>query len=449
MKNTISRRNFLHSTMGATVAGMIGVSSMPMDAQELAAPPNNAAPLDVSFGIIGVGMQGSGLLRNSIAIPGVKCVAACDLYDERHVLAKEIAGTNISTTRSYHDLLQRKDIDCVIVATPDHWHKQIMIDAVRAGKDVYCEKPMSHSVAEGVEMVKAVQATDRIVQIGSQWVSSPLFIKAKEMIDAGAIGQVSLVEMTMGRNDPTGAWVYPPPPGLSEQNLDWNTWLGDAPKIPFNPLHFARWRCWYAYGSGVAGDLMVHLISGMQFALGLKDMPDRAVAAGELIRWKDGRDVPDIHLVLFEYGKLIVSVRLTLDTDSPSTTRFMGSGGIIEVVPPMLTYTPQAGIDLKPSYYDSSFPHAMQEAYVQQWHAENDLKLAKLPPLGEAQSYKCVSCNDSEAHLRNFFTGAQNRTPVVEDVVFGHHAAAACHMANRSYLKRAPVSKEEVMSQFS
>ena len=326
--------------MGATAAGIIGIPSIPADAEELAAPSvDSSAPLNVSFGMIGIGMQGSALLRESVAIPGVKCVAACDLYDERHVLAKEIAGTSVPTTRAYHDLLQRKDIDCVVVAVPDHWHKQILIDAVRAGKDVYCEKPMSHSIAEGVEMVKAVHATDRIVQIGSQTVSSPLYAKAKEMIAAGAIGEVSLVELTVGRNDPTGAVEYPPPPGLSEQNLDWNRWLGDTPKRPFDPLVFARWRLWFTYGSGFAGDLMVHQISGMQFALGLNQIPDRAMAMGELVRWKDGRDVPDIHLVLFEYGKLLVFSRMTLDTETPTATRFMGSRRIIEVSS-QLTYTP-------------------------------------------------------------------------------------------------------------
>ncbi len=419
---------------------------MPVDAEELAAPSvANSTPLNVSFGMIGIGMQGSSLLRESVAIAGVKCVAACDLYDERHVLAKEIAGAGVPTTRVYHDLLQRKDIDCVVVAVPDHWHKQIVMDAVRAGKDVYCEKPMSHSIAEGVEMVKAVHATDRIVQIGSQTVSSPLYAKAKEMIAAGAIGEVSLVELTVGRNDPTGAAEYPPPPGLSEQNLDWNTWLGNTPKRPLDPLVFARWRLWFTYGSGFAGDLMVHQISGMQFALGLNQMPDRATAMGELVRWKDGRDVPDIHLVLFEYGKLLVFSRMTLDTETPTATRFMGSRGIIEVAS-QLTYTPQPGIDLKPSYYDSSFPAPMKDAYVKQWHAENDPKLEKLGPLGETRTFKCSSsCDVTHLHLLNFFTAVQNRTPVVEDVVFGHNAAAACHMANQSYRTKASVTKENAI----
>ena len=112
-------------------------------------------------------------------------------------------------------------------------------------------------------MVDAAQKNNRIVQIGSQRVSSTLLAKAAELYKGGAIGDVEMVELTLGRNDPTGAWEYPPPPDLSPQTLDWDTWLNDAPKVPFNNLHFARWRCWRAYGTGVAGDLMVHLLSGM------------------------------------------------------------------------------------------------------------------------------------------------------------------------------------------
>ena len=125
-------------------------------------------------------------------------------------------------------------------------------------KDVYCEKPMSHSPADGLAMVAAAKKTDRITQIGAQRTSSVLCAKAKELYDSGAIGELSLVEGSLGRNDPTGAWEYPPPLDLSPQTLDWDTWLNDAPKIDFNKLHFARWRCWRAYGTGVAGDLMVH-----------------------------------------------------------------------------------------------------------------------------------------------------------------------------------------------
>ena len=437
MANKISRRNFLQSSISTVALGALGAAPIPASAQTT----QSTRPPQVSFGIIGVGMQGSSLLRHAVAIPNMKCIAAADLYDERHVLAKEIAGQDILTTRRYHDLLENKNISCLIVATPDHWHKQIVVDAVQAGKDVYCEKPMSHSVTEGAEMLKAVQATDRIVQIGSQVTSATSFIKAKDLIASGAIGEVCLVELTLGRNDPTGAWEYPPPPGLSTDNLDWTTWLGKNPPRPLDPYIFARWRAWPEYGSGIAGDLMVHLLTGMQFVLGLTQMPDRATAVGGVFRWKDGRVMPDLQVASFEYPGLIVSSRVTQDTESPSISRFMGSHGIVEIASGEVTCTPQPGIDLKPSYYDSSFPQAMRAAYEKQWHSANDANVAKVAT-SEKQTYSFLAEDITTRHLEVFFNAVQTRQPVVEDVVFGHHAAAACHMANQSYFKRAPITKE-------
>ena len=189
------------------------------------------------FGIIGIGMQGSGLLPTAIALPGVECIAAADLYDGRHTLAREITNKpNLSVTRHYKELLDNKEIDCIIAAVPDFWHKKVVVDAVAAGKDIYCEKPMSHSAADGVAMVKAGKASGRIIQIGSQRVSSVICAKAKELIAQGIIGDLMLVEGSMGRNDPNGAWEYPPPFDLSQQNLDWNGWQEQAaPKRPGIP----------------------------------------------------------------------------------------------------------------------------------------------------------------------------------------------------------------------
>jgi len=150
-----------------------------------------AASDRIRFGIIGIGMQGSGLLRDAIQLPGVECVAACDLYDGRHTLAQEIVGKKIPTTRRYKDLLDNKEIDCLIAAVPDHWHKQVVVDAVNAGKDIYCEKPMSHSPADGIAMVAAAKKTGRVVEIGSQRVSSVICAKAKELL-ANASSALSL-----------------------------------------------------------------------------------------------------------------------------------------------------------------------------------------------------------------------------------------------------------------
>src|ERR1700686_592610 len=262
-KSNYSRREFLEVS-AAAAGGSLAAKSILLGPQLLDTPARPTAPSDtVRFGMIGVGMQGSGLLGTSITIPGVECAAAADLYDGRHTLAREIVRPNLPVTRRYRELLDNKNIDCIVAAVPDHWHRQVVIDAVSAGKDIYCEKPMSHSAADGVAMVDAAKKSGRIVQIGSQRVSSQICAKAREMISQGMLGDLMLVEGYMGRNSPTGAWQYPPPFDLSPQNLDWDTWQGDVvPKRAFNPLLFARWRCWKEYGTGVAGDLLVHLISG-------------------------------------------------------------------------------------------------------------------------------------------------------------------------------------------
>jgi predicted dehydrogenase len=432
-KSLISRRDFMRRTTSAAIASrVILLEPGPLEASPAPVPPSDT----VRFGIIGIGMQGSGLLRTSISLPGVECVAACDLYDGRHEVAREIVGKPIPTTRRYQELLDNKEIDCIINATPDHWHKQIVVDCCNAGKDVYCEKPMTHTVAEGFEMIAAAEKNKRLVQVGSQRVSSAIFAKAKELISQGAIGEIHTVESMLGRNEPNGAWVYPPPPDLSPQNLDWDTWLGTAPKIPFNPLHYARWRCWQAYGSGVAGDLMVHLLSGIHFAGGINQPPERALATGGLFHFKDGRDVPDVHCVLYDYPQFPVVIRLTLDCETPEITRFLGTGGIIEVAGKELTLTTQDGTDHGPGWYYRSFPKNLREDYEKKWHEENDARVARIVP--ETTTYRAQdSYDNTKPHLRNFFEAVRTRKPVVEDAVFGNNTAIACHMANASYFKKS------------
>jgi predicted dehydrogenase len=340
-----SRRRFLKTSAGLLTAGSIVLDAEP-------APQQTSAPGDrVRFGMIGIGMQGSGLLSTAITLPGVECVAAADLYDGRHTLAREVTNNpGLPATRRYQELLDRKDIDCIVAAVPDHWHRNVVVDACNAGKDVYCEKPMSHTAEEGFDMVAAAQKNNRIVQIGSQRVSGILFGKARDLYQSGAIGDVSMVELTLGRNDPTGAWEYPPPLDLSPDTLDWDKWLNNAPKIPFSAERFARWRCWKEYGTGVGGDLMVHLLSGMQFTLGWNEPPRSATALGGIVRWKDGRNMPDLHAVLFDYHGVPVYVRLGLGTETPELSRFMGPKGILDVSGSEVRHSPQRGIDIRADF---------------------------------------------------------------------------------------------------
>ena len=442
----VSRREFVG--IGAAVAGasLLGEPLLATAAvtspRAKAASARAAASDRVRFGIIGIGMQGSGLLGTAIQLPDVECVAACDLYDGRHVLAREIVRPNLPVTRRYQELLDNKDIDCLIAAVPDHWHRQVVIDAVSAGKDIYCEKPMSHTADDGVAMLDAAKKSGRIVQIGSQRVSSQVCAKAKELISQGRIGDLMLVEGWLGRNDPTGAWQYPPPPDLSLQNLDWDTWQGRVPKRPLDPKIFARWRCWKEYGTGVAGDLLVHLVSGMNYMLGMNRPPAQAMAVGGIRRWPDGRNMPDVHAVSYYYGDLPVYLRLNLGTSMPETYRIQGSKGLLEVTGSTITLTPQSGRDMYPSYYTGSYPRAMREAYEREWHKENDPQIAKMP-LEETITFRGPDFDDLAPHLTTYFNAVRTRNPVVEDATFGHNAALACHMANESYFRKAIVRWDE------
>ena len=440
MNMQVPRRKFLQAAGSGTVLaakGMLLEGALPAAGRR--PPPSDR----LRIGIIGIGMQGSGLLPNAIGLPGVECIGAADLYDGRHTLAKEITGNpNLPTTRHYAELLDRKDIDCLIAAVPDHWHMRVVVDACKAGKDIYCEKPMSHTAEQGFEMVKAAQDNKRIVQIGSQRVSSALCAKAREMYKQGAIGEVNMIELSLGRNSPNGAWVYPPPPDLSPQNLDWDTWLNDAPKIGFDPKRFARWRCWREYGTGVGGDLMVHLISGMLYTLDWNEAPRSASALGGIFRFKDGRNMPDVHTVLFDYHGIPVYVRLSLVGETPEMARFMGPKGVLEASGTKLRYLPQSGKDTAPSYYSGGFPHALRKKYVEEWEAEYGSQPGH-EPIDSQTEFSGDDWDDVRPHLWNFFQAVISRKPVAEDAVFGNHAAIACHMANESYFRKTAVRWNE------
>jgi predicted dehydrogenase len=430
------RRRFLQGS--AFAASNLFVLENALPAQSQAAPSDR-----VRFGMIGIGMQGSGLLPTAIGLPGIDCVGAADLYDGRHTLAREITGnSSLPASRNYHDLLNRKDIDCIVAAVPDHWHKRVVVDACNAGKDIYCEKPMSHTIEEGFEMVDAAKHNNRIVQIGSQRVSSALCAKALDLYKSGTIGEVELVELSMGRNDPNGAWQYPPPPDLSPQNLNWDTWLNGAPKIPFDAIRFARWRCWKEYGTGVAGDLMVHLLSGMLKTLGWNEAPQSASSLGGIFRWNDGRNMPDTLCTLFDYHGIPVYVRLNLGSETPETARFLGPKGVIEASGSQIRVSRQPGVDTGPSYYSGGFPAKLRAEYVNNWMAEHEVTPGK-EPINDDVVYHGDDWDDLRPHLWTFFKAVKSRNPVTEDAVFGNHAAIACHMSNESYFRKTAVFFDE------
>ncbi|HLI35362.1 MAG TPA: Gfo/Idh/MocA family oxidoreductase [Terriglobia bacterium] len=443
MADKVTRRDFLRTggvaTAGTFVSGGIKHHLLAEEQGEPARPVSANDHLQIA--LIGAGGQGQYDTRIAAEVPGVKVVAAADCYDGRLTHAKELWGADIQTTRDYHEILARKDVDAVIIGTPDHWHKQAAVDAMKAGKDVYLEKPMIHLYADGPEIIQAAQSTGRIIQIGSQRVSSMIYRKAKELLAAGAIGELNMVTAWWDRNSSIGAWNYSVPLDASTQTCDWPRFLGAAPKIPWNPEHFFQWRKWKAYGSGVAGDLFVHLFSGTHFVTNTHG-PTRAFATGGLRYWRDGRDVPDVMLGLFDYPQgFNLSLRVNfVDGGSESEGLiFTGSEGTMTIGGKGVTIS-RVPREKEPGYLITSFSDAMQKEFLASYRKKYPLE----HPTGEAllgeEKYVAPRYyNDSYDHLKNFFHAVRSRQPVVEDAVFGFRAAGAALLSNVSYDRQGVV----------
>jgi predicted dehydrogenase len=396
----------------------------------------------IQIALIGAGGQGQGDTKNAVQVPGVKLVAVADCYTGRLAHAKELWGDDIFTTRDYNEILARKDIDAVIIGTPDHWHKQVAVDAMKAGKDVYCEKPMIHLYADGPEMIETARRTNRIIQIGSQRVSSVIYAKAKELLAAGAIGKLNMVTARWDRNSAMGAWSYTVPPDASTETCDWPRFLGTAPKIPFNAEHFFQWRKWKAYGTGVAGDLFVHLFSGTHFITG-SNGPTRGMATGALRFWNDGRDVPDVMLGLFDYREgfnLSLRVNFVDGGEESEGLIFTGSEGTMEIGGGGVSVN-RVPRETDPGLMIDTFPEAMQKQILAS-HAEKypHTHPEGAPPVGYEKYVAPEGYSDSYDHFKNFFASVRSRKPVVEDAVFGYRAAGAALLSNLS-IERGAVIK--------
>jgi predicted dehydrogenase len=389
----------------------------------------------IRFVLVGAGIRGCDLLRAARQVPTGICVGAADLYETRSLAAKEAYGADFPTTRDYRALLDRKDVDAVFVATSDHHHRRVVMDAVAAGKDVYCEKPMSHTVAEGFAMAEAVAAGKRIFQAGSQRVSSILYAKARDIYASGRLGEVHSIDARMNRNSPGGAWMYPIPPDASPETIDWKAFLLDAPERPFDPIRFFRWRCFADYGSGLGGDLFVHLLSGIQVITGLNTVASRAYSSGGLYHFRDGRDFPDLLETVYDYPGIQVHVHCNQNNnDGGEGVNIYGSTGTLLVTGNSVTFTPQDVTPQFESYGWGGMTAAQRQKGVEDWRAAHP---AAPPALEAVENYTLPQgYNDTADHIANFFRAVETRERVVEDEVFGNHAAIGCHLANYSYFHR-------------
>jgi len=430
----LNRRNFLKAASAATAGTALGTRIYASSTFRLEAPPRFAANDQIQLALIGAGIQGQGDTKTAVQVPGVKLVAVADCYDGRLEHSKELWGKDVFTTRDYKEILTRKDIDAVIVGTPDHWHKQVAVDAMKAGKDVYCEKPMVHMHSEGPEMIEAARSTNRILQIGSQRVSSIIYSKAKELLASGAIGQLNMVSAHWDRNSAMGAWNYTVPLDASTETCDWTRFLGTAPKIPFNAEHFFQWRKWKAYGTGVAGDLFVHLFSGTHFITG-SNGPTRAMATGGLRFWKDGRDANDVMLGLFDYREgfnLSLRVNFVDGGEESEGLIFTGTEGTMEIGYNFVTVsrTPR---EKEPGLMIGTYTEAMQKKIRDAYHEKYPSTHPSGPTSAGFEKFVAPEgYHDSYDHFQNFFAAVRSRKPVVEDAVFGYRAAGAALLCNVS-----------------
>ena len=397
--------------------------------------PKPAGPSDrVNLGFIGFGIRGNILLEAAKETGQANLVEVCDCYQGHLARAKERTDGNIATNfAQYKKLLDRKDIDAVVIAAPDHQHLPMVLDALSAGKDVYVEKPMTHRIEDGPKMIEAARRNKRIVQAGSQWVSSDQMKKAREIVASGKLGKVTKVTASYNRNSSTGAWNYPIPLDLKDGvNFNWTEWLGSAPKVAYSPERVFRYRKYWDYSGGISTDLFVHLITSIHFVMGA-EMPKSVVSCGGILFRRDGREVPDTLDALFDYGDFCVCMSSTFNCASTAGQgmQFLGTDGSLSVLPGK-SMTEQA--EHKAEGYDysiDSWPKAMQEEFLNQGSHRQESEGAGSKPEPENIAFE----NKPEStvlHLANFFEAVRTRQPSYETAEGGHHAAAAGHMVNLS-----------------
>lgn len=452
-KQTIpSRRKFLRQITGTTLA--LGAGSLanslagPREPQPKVLPYRKKISANdrINVASIGLGIMGYNDASTAIKVDGVQLVAACDLYTGRLAHAKEVYGKDLEVTNDYRKILERKDVDAVIIATDDHWHARITREALQMGKHVYCEKPMVHYIEEGHSVVEAEKASKKILQIGSQRVSSIVYAKAHELYKSGAIGKLNMVNAIYDRQDALGAWEYTMPTDGSVQTVDWDRYIEGMAKIPYDAKKFFWWRNYREFGTGVAGDLFVHLLSGTHFITDSKG-PDKIYASGQLCYWKDGRNVPDIMTGIMSYPEspehspfqLTLQVNFVSGTGGSEVIRFVGDEGVMEINSRELKIH-HSVMSKAPGIggWDAldTYPVAMQQELKQQYDARWSKADQTRPSEPDTIFQAPEGYDDHLEHHINFFHSVRTGKPVVEDAVFGFRAAAPCLACNKSYFDK-------------
>lgn len=388
----------------------------------------------IQVGVIGAGARSHELMGALLTLPSAEITGVVDAYTGRVQRTQERAGQKVKPYASYPEMLADKSIDAVLVVTPDHWHKDMVIAAVKAGKDVYCEKPLTFRSSEGMEIVRAANDAKRIVQVGSQLVSTETQRKARDMIRSGKLGKVTMIRAAYNRNTASGAWIYPIPPDASERTVNWGMFQGPAPKRAFSLERFFRWRCYEDYSGGIATDLFVHLCTSIHFLMDAK-VPKRVMAMGQLYRWKESREVPDTLNALLEYPEgFTVNLSSTFNNElsGGSSFQFLGTEGAI-TLNDGLVFSPEHNVEDN-RWIVESWPTKLE----QQYYKDPKVRQSEVPSTRKAQlrgggeRWTAVGPDSTVAHLNVWLEAIRTRKAPYEDALTGHRAAACAHMVNQS-----------------
>jgi predicted dehydrogenase len=454
--NSNSRRKFLQqigATSLITAASPFASIAAQAKAEEriLQYEKQISANDKIRIGVIGYGVQGHFDLDTALKVPGVELAGICDLYTGRIENAKEKYGKELFTTRNYKELLDRPDIDAVLICTTDVWHARIAIDALAKGKHVYCEKPMVYKISEGYPVMAAAKKSGKVFQVGSQRVSSIGYAKAKELLASGEIGKLNMVNAVYDRQSSIGAWEYTIPKDADALTTNWDKFIEIIEKterssMAFDAKKFFWWRAFKEVGTGVAGDLFIHLLSGTHLITNSKG-PESIYSTGQFSYWKDGRNMPDVMSGVLKYPDspehaaflMTLQVNFISGTGGQEIIQLVGSEGVIQVQGNNITVKhsimPEA-----PGFggYDSVFTFSksmqdeMTKEYNAKWTAEQRKKKTK-----EDIVFKVpAGYSDHLDHFTNFFDGIRTGKAVVEDAEFGFRAAAPALACNESYFKK-------------
>ena len=383
----------------------------------------------IAVGMIATGSRSHELLEAIKKVEGTEIVGVCDAYQGRGERAIERTESRAKDYGSYERILDDPSIDAVTIGTPDHWHKRMVVEALQAGKDVYCEKPLTFSVDEGLEIAAVAEETGKILQVGSQGISGDNQKKLREWIRSGKLGQVTMIRAAYNRNSAGGSWIYPIPPDASPETVNWEAFLGPAPRQEFDLERFFRWRCYKEYSGGIATDLFVHACTTVHFLMDAT-MPAEVIAMGDLYRWAESRDVPDTLNALLRYRDgFTVNLSSTFNSTAESGYQFqvLGTEGTAELGYTELTFYPDPGYDNN-SWIVSAWPSRLENEYYQTPAGKAELRR----PTVKEEIYKSKGPSSTVAHLADFFSAARHRGAPIEDAWAGHHAASCAHMVNTS-----------------